>query len=129
VTTFIFKHVLTCSSLHRVPQDINLDASAQDAQIGGESPKVNKHVTPGAKKTTPKSSKPQNPSGAQSFLGTGGALSPPLKAAPSLKSTNPEPVESPRTVPLNPQSFGLGSVGSSSQGGDSSGPRAGKSSR
>jgi hypothetical protein len=50
---------LTYTSLHRVPQDIDPDASTQDVQMGGESAKVNKPPTPGIEKTVQVSSKPR----------------------------------------------------------------------
>jgi hypothetical protein len=101
-TSFIFKQILICSSLRRVPQDINSDASAQDAQTGGESLKVDKPLTPSAEKTAPKSSKPLSPSGMQGSPGTGSALSPLPKAASSLKPANQRLTESPETAPPIP---------------------------
>jgi hypothetical protein len=50
----IFKKLLTYASLHRVPRDINPDSSAQDVRASGESPKVDKPLTPNTKKTMPK---------------------------------------------------------------------------
>jgi hypothetical protein len=50
----IFEKLLTYASLHRVPQDINPDSSAQDVRASDESPKVDKPLTPNTKKTMPK---------------------------------------------------------------------------
>jgi hypothetical protein len=85
--------------LHRVPQDINPNSSAQGVQMGGESLKVNMPPTPGVEKTAPESSKPPSLGGMQSSPSASGAPSP-LKNDLSPASTgappNPKLAESPQ---------------------------------
>jgi hypothetical protein len=123
----MFKQVLTYIFFCRVPRDINPDASVQDVQMGGESPKANKPPTSGIEKTTPEYSKLPCPSGAQSSPDAGGALPPPPKAASSQKSASPKQTETRKTVPSSPWTFGLGTIGGPSLAGESSVPQAGKS--
>jgi hypothetical protein len=70
-----------------VPQDINPDPSAKSAPAGGESPKVDKPPRPQAERTMPNSPKPSSPKDARGPLGSGGALTSPIHAAPGQDST------------------------------------------
>jgi hypothetical protein len=84
--------------------------------------KVDKPPTPNIEKIAPEPSKPLSPGGVQSSPGASGALSPSAKAAPSTNSAgappSPKMVESAKTSPPSPWSFGIGSVGSPSLAND-----------
>jgi hypothetical protein len=96
--------------------------------VDGESPKADKPPTPNTEKIVSGSLKPLSPGGAQSSPGAGGASSSSAKTASSLKSacatSNPRPVEYPKTSPPNPWSYGLRSTGEFPLGGDSSVPHS-----
>jgi hypothetical protein len=77
--------------------------------------------------------KPLSLDDAQNSTGGGGAPTLPTRAAPSSNpvgaSSSPEPTESPRTSPMSPWSYGLGSTGAYLHGEGSSVPRLEKPSQ
>jgi hypothetical protein len=64
-----------------VPQDINPDSSAKSALVDGESPKVDKPLSPQAERTTPEPTKPSSTKDARGSPSDGGAPTSPTCAA------------------------------------------------
>jgi hypothetical protein len=117
----------------RVLHDINLDSSTKSALMGGESPKMTKPQTPNVEEIAQESSKPTSPDGAQNYPSASGSPTSPTRAAPSSNptgtSSGPKPTESPKTSPMSPWSYGLGTASGYHPGEVSSVPRLEKPSR
>jgi hypothetical protein len=98
---FLLDYFLIREPLCKVPQDINPDSSAKSAPVDIESPKMDKPLSPPAKKNVPETSKPPSPKDVQGSPGTSGAPPSPTHAAlghnPVGASLGPEPIESPET--------------------------------
>jgi hypothetical protein len=109
--------------LGRVPRDINPASAAKTAPIGVESLKVDKPLSPQAKKSVLEPLKLPSPKGEQSPTSDKGALASPTHAASShdAAGTSPrsKPAKFPEASPPSPQSYGLGATG---------GPQPGKGS-
>jgi hypothetical protein len=86
-----------------VRQDINQDSSTKSTPTGGESPKVDKPLSPQAERTAPDSLKPLSPKGVPGSPGAGGAPISPTCAAPDQDPVDaslvPGPTESPEASP------------------------------
>jgi hypothetical protein len=89
-----------------VPEDINQDPSTKSTPAGGESLKVDKHLSPQAEKTAPDSLKPSSPKGVQGSPGAGGAPTSPTRATPDHNpmgaSSVSGPTESAERLPQAP---------------------------
>jgi hypothetical protein len=98
-----------------MPQDINPESSVKSASAGGESPKVDKPLSPQAERTVPDSSKPLSPKGVLNNTSAESALTSPPHAASSHDAvdTSPrlEPAMFPEVPPLSPQFGGLKATG------------------
>jgi hypothetical protein len=98
--------------LYRIPQDIDPVSSIKGVPTGSRSPKVDRHPSAQAEKTTQESLKPLSPSNAQGPTSTEGTLTSPFHATPSHDTMNislrSEPTAMPKMIPSSPQSFRLG---------------------
>jgi hypothetical protein len=103
---FITDYLVNREPLCRVPQDINPISSAMRVPVGGESPKVDKPLSPQAEKTTPEPLKPLSPTGAQSPISAGGTPTSPTHVASghddAHNSPRSERAKRPEMAPLSP---------------------------
>jgi hypothetical protein len=96
--------------LYRIPQDIDPVSSVKGVPTGGESPKVEKPLSPQAKKSAPESPKAPSPKNAQGPTGAEGILTSSFHATPSHDTNTSrrlDPTEMPKVTPPSPQSYGL----------------------
>jgi hypothetical protein len=128
-TTFTV-YPVTHRFLRRVPQYTHPASHAKKNPVQSESPRVDKPVSPSARKSTMETSKPPVPEDTEDPIGAKGTLSCPSNAsmghdaAPQFPC--PKPTEHPKASPENPESFGLGAPGGRQSGEGSSVPRSKK---
>jgi hypothetical protein len=98
-----------------VPQDINPKPSVKIALASGETPKVDKPLSPQAERIVPDSSKPPIPKGVPNPAGAESAPTclPHAASSHDATGTSPrlEPAESPEVPRPSPQSNGLEATG------------------
>jgi hypothetical protein len=116
-----------------VPQAIPSAPHAKNVPAGGESPKVDKPMSPSAEKPTLEKSSPPSTGKAKGYVGAEGAPPSPTTADSRRDTTHdsprPDPTELSGMSPQNSQSYGLGAPGGHQLGEGSSIPESRKQPR
>jgi hypothetical protein len=101
--------------LYIILQDIDSVSSIKSVPAGGESPKVDKPLSPPTENSMPEPSKLLSPESAQGRTGAEGTPTSTSCANSSHDAANipprPEPAEIPEASPPSPQSYVLGASG------------------
>jgi hypothetical protein len=113
-----------------VPQDIHSASHAKKTLVENESPKVDTPLSPYARNSTPKMSKPPGPEDMENPASAKGVPTSPSDASLGHDATHqshgPEPTLRPKASPHSPKSFGLGVPSGCQPSEGSSMPRSGK---
>jgi hypothetical protein len=103
-----------------VPQDIHSNSHAKNLVPKSESPKVDKPLSPSARKTFPETSKPLSPKNNNALASAASNLTSPCAANlghdATHQSARQDPTEHQEVSPQSPKSFRLGAHGGPQNG-------------